>query len=584
MIQLLQIREPGAIDTDQHPARVAIGIDLGTTNSLVAIYDQDKPRIIADKNGEGILPSVVSYLDGRIKVGHSALVDFHKTPEKVYRSTKRLLGQIVTFENDATSPKPIDISAEILKRLKQIAEEDLGQEVGDAVITVPAYFDEAARSATKIAAQIAGLNVLRLLNEPTAAALAYGLDTGHEGVYAIYDLGGGTFDISLLKLTKGVFQVIATGGDTTLGGDDIDQLIVDQYFIDRPSHQTLDLIAAQKIKEELSLKKTVPLPHGKSLSQEDLSTLCEPLIAKTLHICKDVLIDAGLTSQDIKGVVLVGGSTRMPYLRNRVESFFGQKPYTDIDPDCTVAIGAAIQARALSKGSDTLLLDVTALSLGIETMGGLMEKIIHRNSPIPISKTQEFTTSQDGQTAIVINVVQGEREMVADNRSLARFELHDIPAKTAGAARIKVTFTLDADGLLTVSAKEVTQGKTQQIHVKPSYGLNVDELTERLRSSYIHAESDMQERFLAQAIVDAQRLIACIVAALEQDHDLLDPQNVQEIENKIVNLREKIASKDKDAIQHFSEELNRFVQEFAELRMNKAISQALQGKKIEQIL
>lgn len=594
MSNLLQILEPGAKDSQKTRDNPAIGIDLGTTHSLVAFVKGDKPYIIPTAENELLLPSVVSYESTPLKVGRTAL---EGASDKTIRSVKRLIGKNIhnvghtqnTIDESASesiirlkigdiSVTPIEVSAEILKVLKKQAESHLGHTVQQAVITVPAYFDEAARTATKDAARLAGLDVLRLLNEPTAAALAYGLDTAEEGTYAIYDLGGGTFDISLLRLQKGVFQVLATGGDTELGGDDIDALIATRYLT------SYDHLEARKLKEALSNDLSVCTSEGQAIKRDDLNILIDPLVKKTLDICQNVLDDAELNPDDIKGVVLVGGATRIPYIQAQVEKFFGHQPYTKIDPDCAVVTGAALQAHALTVGSDTLLLDVTPLSLGIETMGGLVEKIIHRNTPIPVSKSQEFTTYQEGQTAMAIHVVQGEREMVKDCRSLARFELRGIPEMVAGAARIKVNFSLDADGLLTVSAEEQTTGAQQSVHIKPSYGLSEEELMTMLRSSYEHAQEDMEQRVLAEAIVDAERLIHSVEAALQKDSDLLNSKLLEEITQNLKLVREKIALKDKDEIQQSCNELDQSVQEFAELRMNKAIQTALHGQNVKDVL
>lgn len=600
MSTLLQLVEPGSQDRRSSLQGPAIGIDLGTTHSLVAVMKEGGPVILPNEDGEILLPSIVSYSHQKPKVGGSALKDLPNNTVDVIRSIKRLMGKniqdvslqessfykIESKESDHiikiyagnTLVTPIEVSAEILKVLKKQAEFHLDQPVHQAVITVPAYFDEAARTATRDAARLAGLEVLRLLNEPTAAALAYGLGAQKEGIYAIYDLGGGTFDISILRLEKGIFQVLATGGDTALGGDDFDHLIAEHFL------KSQSFYKARKLKEALTQEHEVKTSDGIVISRTQFNQLIKPFVDRTLIICQQAVDDADVSMDRIKGVVLVGGSTRVPYIQQRIEDFFCQKPLTTIDPDCAVAYGAALQAHALTQGSQTLLLDVTPLSLGLETMGGLVEKIIHRNTPIPVSKSQEFTTYQDGQAAMAIHVVQGEREMVDQNRSLARFELHGIPPKVAGSARINITFTIDADGLLTVSAKETTTEIEQHVHVKPSYGLNEHELESMLRASYEHVQEDMEQRLLQEAIIDAKRLVQAIESALQEDKSLISIEDFEKIERNLTVLRENIALQNRDAIKQSSEELEKSTLPFAELRMNKAINLALTGQDIDSVL
>jgi len=495
---------------------------------------------------------------------------------------------------------PVEVSAEILRACKARAEATLGQDVTRAVITVPAYFDDAARTATRDAARIAGLDVLRLVNEPTAAALAYGLDHAVEGLYAVYDLGGGTFDFSLLRLEKGVFQVLATGGDTALGGDDFDRVLAEHVLAERSARglaadleandAKLILADARRIKEGLSenggVEWTVRLNGVVSthqLSASTFTTMIAPLVANTIEITRGVLAEADIDAYDVKGVVLVGGSTRVPSVRDAVAEFFEKPPLTDIDPDEVVALGAALQAEALTVGSDTLLLDVTPLSLGIETMGGLVEKIIPRNTPIPVALAQEFTTYQDGQTAMAIHVVQGERELVADNRSLARFELHGIPPMVAGAARIKVTFTVDADGLLAVAASEKSTGISQRVEVRPSYGLDDDTMARMLRESLDNAADDMEQRLLVEARVEARRAVAALDAALAADADLLNPAERGEIAGTKAAVEKAVDGADRDAINAAVEALDRQTQEFAERRMDRGINKALTGMDLEKL-
>ncbi len=617
---LLQISEPGQAP-DPHQRRIAVGIDLGTTHSLVASVRNGVAECLPDAQGRVILPSVVRYLEGGGRqIGFDALPHRASDPVNTIVSVKRFMGrgladvsrrETLPFDfidqpgmlalNTVLGPKsPVEVSAEILATLRYRAEDTFNDDLYGAVITVPAYFDDAQRQATKDAAQMAGLNVLRLINEPTAAAIAYGLDNASEGIYAVYDLGGGTFDISILRLSQGVFEVLATGGDSALGGDDYDRTLAD-LALQRSGHSgelsASDLaqmrISARACKEALTDHDTAPFEADLSgvairctISRADFEAATQALTTRTLQAVRKALRDAQVSVDEVQGVVMVGGSTRMPHIQQAVAQMFGRSPLTDLNPDEVVALGAAIQANQLAGNNpngELLLLDVIPLSLGLETMGGLVERIVPRNQTIPTAMAQDFTTYQDGQTALALHVVQGERDLVADCRSLARFELRGIPPMAAGAARIRVTFTVDADGLLSVSAKEQGSGVEAQIQVKPSYGLSDDQIARMLQDSFATAEQDMRARALVEARVDADRMWLATQSALQADGGLLSQEERSQIDRQMDELLQAKTLEDAKAIEQATERLAQATEPFAARRMNKGIQSALAGKNIESV-
>ena len=615
---LLQISEPGD-PLPPHERKLAVGIDLGTTNSLVATVRNGIPVVLPDENGHPLLPSIVHYGERGVAVGLAAEALQALDPQNTIVSVKRLMGRgladladarrfpyrfidepgMVKLATRAGIKSPVEISADILRALRERAEASLGGQLAGAVVTVPAYFDDAQRQATKDAARLAGVDVLRLLNEPTAAAIAYGLDNAAEGIYAVYDLGGGTFDISILKLSRGVFEVLATNGDSALGGDDFDHRVF-CWIIEAarlaplsPADTRLLMVKAREAKENLTLHQSAPivtvLSTGEkvdlTLTAELFTAITQNLVAKTLAPVRRALRNAGLTPGAVNGVVMVGGATRMPQIQKAVGDLFGAPPLTNLNPDQAVALGAAMQANVLAgnrvAGESWLLLDVIPLSLGLETMGGLVEKIVPRNSTIPVSRAQEFTTYKDGQTAMAIHVTQGEREKVVDCRSLARFELRGIPPMVAGAARIRITFQVDADGLLSAAARELTSGVEAAITVKPSYGLAESDITRMLQESFAHAADDMAARALAEAQVAADQVVAATDAALTVDADLLDAEERAAVDAALARVASCRAEADHRALVAATEALNRATGEFAARRMNRSVGRALTGRRID---